>query len=187
MTDMIQIDRDQFVNTFAEFFATAAPASNEYQIDARKLPQLADVARALVADGSFRNKTELAASQDALAEQGFSDAEVLSITEIALQMGRAVNAAFMNASGVYSSTAKLFNVMRPKAVPANDDIDFDLDEHDLRAIGDDEIDEELEADGLIWDDLLGEYVPADLKDRPADPTGVSAAIERTSRRFGLVG
>jgi len=96
---------------------------------------------------------------------------------------RAVNAAFMNASGVYSSTAKLFNVMRPKTVAANDDIDFDLEEHDLRAIGDDEIDEEMEADGLVWDDLLGEYVPFD----PADPTEVSATIERASRRFGLVG
>lgn len=188
MTDMIQIDRTQIIDAFAQFLASADSVTpSEGMLDVQAISNLAEKGRELAAAGAFRNKTIYAETLERLARGGYSQAEIFAISEIGLQVGRAVNAAFMNAAGVYSSTAKLLRAFEREGQSANDEREAIDAGVEVPHYGDEEINQIMAEDGLIWDDLLGEYVPADLKDRPADPTGVSAAIERTSRRFGLVG
>lgn len=123
MTNMIQIDRGQLVDAFAQFLAAAEPAiAGKDQIDVRTMPHLAGKARELVAAGAFRNKTIYGETQERLLREGYSEAQMMAISEMGLQMGRAVNSAFMNAAGVYSSTAKLF-----KAFETNEEAAYEED------------------------------------------------------------
>lgn len=183
MSNMIQIDRGQLVDAFAQFLAAAEPATpSEGMIDVRIITGLAEMGRELAADGAFRNKTAYSETLARLERAGYSEAQVIAISEIGLQIGRAVNAAFMNAAGVYSGTAKLLRAFEKQDETANDEDAIGMD---VPMMSDDQIDNHMQADGLVWDDLLNEYVPADLKDRPADPSGVAEAMDRVAQKYAL--
>lgn len=185
MTDMIQIDRTKLIDSFAQFIASAEPATTDGMIDVQTIAHLAEKGRELAADGAFRNKTTYSETLTRLERDGYSEADIIAIAEIGLQIGRAVNAAFMNAAGVYSGTAKLLRAFEKQDEAANDEREAIEAGVELPYYGDEEINQIMAEDGMVWDELLNEYVPADLKERPANPVGVAAAIERVAQKYAL--
>lgn len=161
MTDMIQIDREKLVDAFAKAIAEAEPAvSATGMIDVRSIAGLAEKGRELAAAGAFRNKTIYSETVDRLDREGYSEAEVVAISEIGLQIGRAVNAAFMNAAGVYSGTAKLLRAFEKESEAAAEEqpaiqSDVEMPPHDDVAIG-----EIMDDSGLVWNEPAGEYMHA---------------------------
>lgn len=189
MADMIQIDRDKLVDAFAQFLADAELAvPGVGMIDVRSIARLAEKGRELAAAGAFRNKTIYLETVARLEREGYDDAEVIVISEVGLQVGRAVNSAFMNAAGVYSSTAKLLRAFEKESEAATE-------EHELRetsleplAFEDTNVDANMESEGFYWDDQSGSYVDigyanggtADLHPDVAD------AVDRVAVKHKLV-
>jgi len=189
LADMIQIDRDKLVDAFAQFLADAEPAvSGVGMVDVRSIARLAETGRELAAAGAFRNKAIYSQTVERLDREGYSEAEVVAISEIGLQVGRAVNAAFMNAAGVYSGTAKLLRAFEKESEAATE-------EHELReasleplAFDDTNVDTHMESEGFYWDDQSGSYIDiayasggtADLHPDVAD------AVDRVAVKHKLV-
>lgn len=162
MTDIIKIDRDELVDAFAQFLAGVEPTSpGAEMIDVRSITRLAEKGRELAAAGAFRNKTIYAETVGRLDREGYSEAEVIAISEIGLQVGRAVNAAFMNAAGVYSSTAKLLRAFEKENDTANEERLAAEVGVEVRPYADADIEEIMAENGSVWDEMIREYVPAD--------------------------
>lgn len=188
MTNMIQIDREKLVDAFAKAIAEAEPAASVTgMIDVRSIAGLAEKGRELAAAGAFRNKTIYSETVDRLDREGYSEAEVVTISEIGLQIGRAVNAAFMNAAGVYSSTAKLLRAFEKESEIATEEheaLEVDLEP----LIRDDENDANMEAEGFYWDDQSQSYIDIDCGSNGAEDLhpDVAAAIDRVTAKHKLV-
>ena len=188
MTNVIQIDREKLVDAFARAIAEAEPAvSATGMIDIRSIAGLAEKGRELAAAGAFRNKTIYSQTVERLDRQGYSQAEVVAISEIGLQIGRAVNAAFMNAAGVYSSTAKLLRAFEKESEAATEEheaLEVDLEP----LIRDAENDANMKGEGFYWDDQSQSYVDIDCGHGGAEDLhpDVAAAIDRVTAKHKLV-
>lgn len=173
MTEVIKIDRDKLVDAFAQFLAEVEPVPPGADvIDVRSITRLAEKGRELAAAGAFRNKTIYSETVERLDREGYTEAEVIAISEIGLQVGRAVNAAFMNAAGVYSGTAKLLRAFEKEIEGASEQTAIQPDVA-VPPYDDVAVDEIMADSGLVWDELIGEYAPDDLKGRP-DATAATA-------------
>lgn len=173
MTEIIKIDRDKLVDAFAQFLAEVEPVPPGADvIDVRSITRLAEKGRELAAAGAFRNKTIYSETVERLDREGYTEAEVIAISEIGLQVGRAVNAAFMNAAGVYSGTAKLLRAFEKEIEGASEQTAIQPDVA-VPPYDDVAVDEIMAHSGLVWDELIGEYAPDDLKGRP-DATAATA-------------
>ncbi|SFI59553.1 hypothetical protein [Aerobium aerolatum] len=188
MTDMIQIDRTKIVDAFAQFLASADPAKPaEEMLDIQTITQLAEKGRELAAAGAFRNRTIYSETCERLMREGYSQAEMVAISEIGLQVGRAVNAAFMNAAGVYSSTAKLLRAFEKDAEAANDEREAIEAGDEVPVMSDDDIDANMQAEGFYWDEESKGYIDADY--RHMDPQSlhpnVVDALDRVTKKYDL--
>ncbi|TAA63116.1 hypothetical protein [Shinella sp. JR1-6] len=188
MTNMIQIDREKLVDAFARAIAEAEPAVSAMgMIDVRSIAGLAEKGRELAAAGAFRNKTIYSETVDRLDREGYSEAEVVTISEIGLQIGRAVNAAFMNAAGVYSSTAKLLRAFEKESEAVTEEHEaLDVDVEPL--IRDAENEANMKCEGFYWDDQSQSYVDIDCGRGGAEDLhpDVAAAIDRVTAKHKLV-
>lgn len=156
MTDMIQIDRERLVDAFAKAIAEAEPAVSAMgMIDVRSIAGLAEKGRELAAAGAFRNKTIYVETVDRLDREGYSEAEVVTISEIGLQIGRAVNAAFMNAAGVYSGTAKLLRAFEKESEPVTEEQPVIQSDVEMPHYTSGHVDEDMAETDLVWDEPSG--------------------------------
>jgi len=183
---MIQIDRTKLVDAFAQFLASADPVKpSEGTIDVQTITHLAEKGRELAAAGAFRNRTVYSETCDRLGREGYSEADIVVISEIALQVGRAVNAAFMNAAGVYSSTAKLLRAFEKEAETANADEDGAGIE--VPQYTDEDINQIMADDGFYWDEESKSYIDSDY--RHMDPQSlhpnVVDALDRVTKKYAL--
>lgn len=188
LTDMIQIDREKLVEAFAKVIAEAEPAAPALgMIDVRSITSLAEKGRELAAAGAFRNKTIYSETVARLDREGYSEAEVIAISEFALQVGRAVNAAFMNAAGVHSSTAKLLRAFEKESetdAAEDEALEANLD----TSMSDAEINSNMEAEGFYWDEQSRTYIDIDCGRSGAEDLhpDVAAAVDRVSTKHKLV-
>jgi len=187
LTDMIQIDREKLVEAFAKAIAEAEPAvSAPGMIDVRSITSLAEKGRELAAAGAFRNKTIYSETVERLEREGYSEEEVIAISEIALQVGRAVNAAFMNAAGVYSGTAKLLRAFEKESETAAADevLEVGLES----SMSDAEVRFNMEAEGFYWDDQSRSYIDIDCGRSESEDLhpDVATAVDRVSAKNKLV-